>query len=262
MRPKNLPNKPLIEAILELKWKPSFSASSFPAIDGDLRLFLGRFHEAVREQYPMFEILPAAAAPEQAAPNFPQYRFRQADGGWPLVQLGSGLLALNDTNAYTWESFRARSRSIAALIFETYPTKIEPISLELRYINAVYVNFEELDALGHIADKFRISLSMPTSLFDGTGVDAHASLFGLQAAFPTKSPVGSLRFTISRGKANDKDAILWETIVHSADKELPSLPKGFLTWLDAAHTTAEEWFFRLVEGELLGQFSGDLKTTK
>jgi uncharacterized protein (TIGR04255 family) len=262
MRPKNLPNKPLIEAILELKWKPSFSPSQFPGVDGDLRLFLGRFHDAVRKQYPTFEILPAAAAPEQAAPNLAQYRFRQSDGGWPLVQLGSGLLALNDTTTYTWESFRERGKAMAALMFEEYPTKLEPTSLELRYINAIYVDFEKRDALAHIADKFRISLSLPASLFDGTGVDNHASLFGLQAAFPTMSPVGSLRFTVSRGKANDRDAILWETIVHSADKDLPSLPKDFLTWLDAAHTTAEEWFFRLVEGELLGQFSGDLKTTK
>jgi uncharacterized protein (TIGR04255 family) len=262
MRPKNLPNKPLIEAILELKWKPPFFSSSSLGVDGDLRLFLGRFHDAVREQYPAFEILPTAAAPEQAAPNLPQYRFRQIDGGWPLVQLGSGLLALNDTAAYTWKSFRERAKTIATLVFETYPTKLEATSLELRYINAVYVDFEKHELFTQIAEKFRIPLSFPPSLFDGTGVSNRALLFGLQSAFPTKSPLGSLRFTISRGRANDRDAILWETIVHTAEKELPTLPTGFLAWLDAAHKTAEEWFFRLVEGELLEQFSGGLKTTK
>jgi uncharacterized protein (TIGR04255 family) len=251
MRPKVLKNKPLIEAILELKWKPQLSNG----VDSDLRLFLGKFHDAVSKEYPSFEVLQSAALPDQMAPSAPQYRFRKTLGGWPLVQLGSGLLALNETETYTWEDYRERSINIVKLLFERHPSKLELTSLELRYINAVYVDLDKNDAVAYVGEKFKVQLSLPTALFRESGVEQHSTQFSLQAAFPTKSPVGSIRFNLARGKANDKDAIVWETIIQSAEKQLPNMPEGFSEWLGLAHTVAEEWFFNLVDGDLLKRFS-------
>jgi uncharacterized protein (TIGR04255 family) len=253
MRPKVLKNKPLLEAILELKWNPQLSAQS-NGVDSDLRLFLGRFHDLVSKEYSAFEVLPAASVPDQMAPNVPQYRFRKTLAGWPLIQLGSGLLALNETASYTWEDYRARAQSVIELLFLKYPRKLELTTLELRYINAVYADFEAYDVVRYLADKFKVQLSLPGSLFQESGVELHPTQFALQTSFATKSPMGSIRFSIARGKANDRDAIVWETIVQSAQKQLPRMPEEFSEWLDAAHTVAEDWFFKLVDGELLKQF--------
>jgi uncharacterized protein (TIGR04255 family) len=35
------------------------------------------------------------------------------------------------------------------------------------------------------------------------------------------------------------------------------MPKGFANWIDAAHAITDDWFFKLIEGELERRFSGD-----
>jgi uncharacterized protein (TIGR04255 family) len=252
MRPKNLSHKPLIEAILEFRWQPSFAREC--GVDPDLRLFIGKFHDLLAKEYPEFEVLGAAAAPEQMTPNIAQYRFRRVAGGWPLVQIGSGVITLNEASSYSWEDYKIRAEKIIDLLFQHYPSDIVPTTLELRYINAVHVDFEKEDALSYLSEKFRVGVSLPKVLFEKNGVQESTALLGLQAAFPTRSPAGSVHFRMAKGKANDKDALIWETVIHSEGKELPQLPKEFSGWLDAAHALAEEWFFKLVEGELLRQF--------
>jgi uncharacterized protein (TIGR04255 family) len=254
MQTRVLKNKPLIEAILELKWKPSLPMQA-NGVDADLRLFLGKFHELVSRDYPAFEVLPAAAVAEQMTPNVAQYRFRKNENGWPLLQLGSGLLTLNDTAAYNWKDFRERALTAADMLFHAYPTKLELSSMELHYINAAYVDFVKHDVVSFLKDNFRIGFSLPPNLFEGTDVEITADQFALQAAFSSQSPKGSLRFSLGKGKANDRDAILWETMVHSAGEHLPRLPEEFPRWLEMAHNLAEEWFFKLIEGELLKNFA-------
>jgi uncharacterized protein (TIGR04255 family) len=252
MRPKNLTHKPLIEAILELRWAPSLSKDG--GIDADLRLFLGKFHDLLAKEYPVFEVLGNAAAPEQMLPNIAQYRFRQRADGWPLIQIGSGVLTLNDTTSYVWDDYKKRAETIVGILFQNYPGKLVPTSIDLRYINALSVDFEKQDALSCLAEKFRVRVDFPKVLFEGNGVEPTPTVFAMQTAFPVKSPLGAVHFRLAKGKANDKDAIIWETLVHSEGRELPPLPKEFSAWLGAAHTRAEEWFFRLVEGQLLKQF--------
>jgi uncharacterized protein (TIGR04255 family) len=55
---KELKNKPLVEAILELKW--TLPAQATPGMEGDphYRLLLGRFSERVESSYPFHGPLP------------------------------------------------------------------------------------------------------------------------------------------------------------------------------------------------------------
>jgi len=253
MRPKVLTNKPLIEAVLELKWKPALSKEA-NGVDGDLRLFLGRFRDIVAGEYPAFEVLGAAAMPEQMTPNIAQYRFRRGENSWPLVQLGSGLLTLNDTGGYNWNEFRERAIKITDVLFRTYPSRLDITAMELHYINAAYGDFEKQDVVSFLKDKFRIGISLPQELFERTDVGKAADQFALQAAFSSQSPKGSLRLSLGKGKANDRDAIVWTTVVHTSSEQLPRLPEEFPKWLESAHYLAEDWFFKLIDGELLKEF--------
>ena len=187
MRPKILKNKPLIEAILEIKWKPSALSNG---IDKDLRLFVGRFQDYISKDYPAFEVLPGAVAPEQMTPHIALYRFRKNDNGWPVVQLGSGLLTLNDTANYTWEEFRQKAINITDLTFNTYPGKMDLLSLELRYINAVNADFDKQDIVSYLDEKFRLGVSIPASIFESQNIQPKAEFFNLQTAFPTQKPKG------------------------------------------------------------------------
>jgi uncharacterized protein (TIGR04255 family) len=35
------------------------------------------------------------------------------------------------------------------------------------------------------------------------------------------------------------------------------MPNDFEKWLDAAHAVTDDWFFKLIDGELERRFSGD-----
>jgi uncharacterized protein (TIGR04255 family) len=251
MRPKTLSHKPLVEAILELRWQPSYTKEG--GIDSDSRLFLGKFYDLLAKDYPSFEVLPTAAAPEQMTPNLAQYRFRQKDGGWPLIQIGSGVMTLNETSAYTWDDFKRRAEQIVNVLLQNHPSRIVPTTLELRYINAVNVDFEKDDTFRYLGEKLRVGISIPSNLFEDGRVRPDPSQFAMQIVYPIAQPVGALHLRVAKGKANDRDAIIWETVIHSEGKELPPLPKDFMAWLDPAHALAEDWFFKLVEHELLEQ---------
>src|SRR5688572_5700647 len=104
-KPHPLPKKPLVEAILEIRWAIQPQADG-EGIDPGFSIFLGRFYDKVSSEFPESENLPAAMMPEQITPYLVRNRFRKTKGGWPLVQVGPGILSANDTEAYDWSTFR------------------------------------------------------------------------------------------------------------------------------------------------------------
>jgi hypothetical protein len=39
--------------------------------------------------------------------------------------------------------------------------------------------------------------------------------------------------------------------------DLPKMPEGFEAWLDHAYTLVNDWFFKMIEGDLHRRFSGE-----
>jgi len=253
MPPKSLSKKPLIEAILEIKWRLP-DESSAPPVDADYRLFVGRFFDRMREHYPSFETLPTAQVPEGMLQHVAQYRFRVQEGKWPLVQIGSGLLTLNDTEGYRWEDFESRAILALDVLTASYPVELHIKSLLLRYINAVQVDFETCDITIFLRDKLKVGVMFPDALFQSGDAERTVQALALQAGFRSTKPPGNVQLKFARGKAREKDAVIWETSVHSFEKDLPALPREFSSWLGAAHEIAEDWFFKLIDGDLLHQF--------
>ena len=96
MRPEKLTHPPLIEAILEVRWQLQQQAPGV-AVDPKYKLLVGRLYDRLSRDYPFYEPLPTASMPDEMLGYVVQHRFRTADGAWPLVQVGPGLVTLNDT---------------------------------------------------------------------------------------------------------------------------------------------------------------------
>ena len=47
--------------------------------------------------------------------------------------------------------------------------------------------------------------------------------------------------------------LMWETIVHSSSN-IPKLSDELNEWLTNAHDITDDWFFKLIEGNLLERF--------
>ena len=183
--------------------------------------------------------------------------FVPAPGDWPLIQVGPGIITVNDTQNYTWSDFRSRSVMAVEKLFEAYPKpeKLHVTSLLLRYIDAVEVDYAREDVFDFLRDKLKVSIALPRNLFDGSGTESKPRHFRWEAAFESTTPPGVVNLKFATGKREGKPALIWETLVHS-ERDLPELPHRFGRWIDAAHMIADDWFFKLIEGELERRFSG------
>ena len=100
--------------------------------------------------------------------------------------------------------------------------------------------------------KTRISLY--PALFEGTGVSESPLTFDCAFAFACTRPKATINLRFARGKNNDVDSLIWQTIVESRVDELLKIPNQLGEWLEEAHSIAEVWFLKLIEGDLQRRF--------
>jgi uncharacterized protein (TIGR04255 family) len=256
---EELKYKPLIEAIVEIHWvlPPPNSAN----LQGDpyYSLLLGRFSERVQEDYPFHEVLPSAQMPEIMVPNTAQHRFRIDKEQWPLIQIGPGMLTFNETDRYKWHEFKSRCEKAVDYLYDAHPEKKELViqDLILRYIDAVEVDFSKEDVFQFLNTKMKINISLPSNLFNDGNIKPNPTMFDWQVAFPNDNPGGSFVLRFHVGQLKNKPALIWETIVHTNREKLPDLPSEFSAWLTKSHDLTDDWFYKLIDGDLKKRFSGE-----
>ena len=258
MTERTLKNPPLVEAILELRWKLQ-DRDRTPGLREDpyYSLLIGELYRELKSDYPSHQQLDGAWIPAGMLPVATvQHRFRAQEGGWPLVQLGPGVFTLNDTASYTWNDFRSRAiRGISAL-FGAYPNteSFEPESLLLRYINGIEFDFDSNDIFAFLESTMHSGISIHPLLGEVAEVDTSPLELDLKMSFGCREPDSVVTLWFSRGKKQGKDALIWQTLVKSGPDQVPELPSGLTDWLEGAHATAEKWFFKLIQGELERRF--------
>ena len=257
MASRDLKNKPLVEVILEVRWALEKKPPDL-LVDPHYRLLLSRLFDQLSTDYPEPEELPAASMPDEMTGYMVKHRFRCAADDWPLVQIGPGIMTVNDTHKYTWNDFRKRSVAAVKKLFEAHPKpdQLEVQSLLLRYIDAVDMDSSEEDVFAFLRNKLKVTVGLPESLFDKTGVHREARRLVWESSFKTITPEGAIKIRFVSGQHHGKPALIWETLVLS-EEALPTLPDGFEDWIGAAHGVTEDWFFKLIKGELETRFSGD-----
>ena len=255
---RDLKHKPLVEAILEIRWRLTNHANG-AGTDPHYKLLLGRLFDRLLDQYPEHEALPAASIPDELVGHVVQHRFRAAPDQWPLVQLGPGILTVNETDKYVWSDFEPRLIAAVKELYAAHPkaSDLTVQSLVLRYIDAVEFDYGTDDAFDFLRDKLKVQLGLPLGLFDGTPVGRIPQSSSWQASFRCNKPPGRVHLSFATGRKADRPAVLWETTVQSAEEDVPRLPDEFPSWLDAAHAITSDWFFKLIEGELERRFADD-----
>lgn len=252
---KILKNKPLIEAIFELKWGLQEIRENVK-IDPHYKILIGSLFSKLRDEYPYHEMLPAASIPDDIAGHVIQHRFRRGKSEWPLIQIGSGILTVNDTEGYKWEDFEKRINTAINALIESYPEleNLKISSILLRYIDAVELDFDSTNIFDFLSQKMKIGITLNADFFNNTGVDSNPSSFDWRYSFPCKKPMGVIHLRFVRGKKDDKDALIWETMVQSTGENVPVIASGVADWLNSAHDLTDDWFFKLIEGELERRF--------
>jgi len=52
-----------------------------------------------------------------------------------------------------------------------------------------------------------------------------------------------------------QSSIIFELAVQAGEEDMPTMPEGFANWIEKAHDVIEDWFFKLIEGELERRFA-------
>lgn len=256
MKRKVLKNKPLVEAIFELRWNLQEPAPGMK-IDPHYKLLIGRMYDRVNDEYPFPEPLPTATMPDEIAGYVVQHRFRKGKDEWPLIQIGPGIITLNDTEGYVWENFEERIIYVLNTLFETYPeaeNTLKVNGLLLRYIDAVTFDFGKDDVFNFLREQLKTGINFYQKLFEGTGVNGSPLGFDLRFSFPAMNPKRAVHLRFARGKRKESDALIWETVVQSIAEDVPKAKEEIAIWIREAHSLADDWFFKLIEGELQRRF--------
>jgi len=253
---KTLKNKPLVEAIFELRWNLQEPAKGLKR-DPHYKIIVGTLFEKLKEEYPFHEQLPAASMPDEIVGYFAQHRFRKDNNKWPLIQIGPGIITVNDTEGYIWEDFEKRIIEAINTLFSVYPDSEKNLivnNILLRYIDAIDFNFEENNVFTFLKKYMKTNINLYPKLFLNTEVEKLPLSFDWRFSYRSLKPKGELNLRYARGKVKENDALIWETIVKSEFEDIPEIPKKISEWLKNSHKLTDDWFFKLIEGELLQRF--------
>lgn len=256
MARKILKNKPLVEAIFELRWNLQELTPGMK-IDPHYKLLIGRLYDKLNNEYPFHEQLPSAAMPDEIAGYIVQHRFRKDKDKWPLVQIGPGIITINDTEGYIWEEFEKRIIQIVNTLFEAYPeskNNLKVNRLLLRYIDAIAFDFEKDDISFFLREQMKTKIELYQNLFENTGVGKVPLGLDLRFSFASNKPKGAIHIRFTRGKRKEIDTLIWETMVESVSADIPEVQSAIDDWIKKAHDLADDWFFKLIEGKLVRRF--------
>ncbi|MCK4245079.1 MAG: TIGR04255 family protein [Candidatus Omnitrophica bacterium] len=253
---KILKNKPLVEAIFELRWELQEPKSGLK-IDPHYKMLIGRIYDRVKEGYPFPEQLPTATMPDEIAGYVVQHRFRKGKNEWPLIQIGPGIITLNDTEGYVWEDFEKRISHLLDTLFEAYPdaeNNLRVNGLLLRYIDAIDFDYGKDDIFTFLKGKMKMNIDIRKQLFEDARVSKLPLGFDLRFSFPSTKPKGAVHLRFTRGKREGANALIWETQVQSIGDDAPKVKSEIAIWVKEAHELTDDWFFKMIEGELIRRF--------
>ena len=249
-----LANKPLVEALFEVRWKldenPTRGTTAF-------RVLFGRYYDRIRASYPEAEDLPSSAVPEIMTPYVVRHRFRAAKEQWPVTQLGPGIMTVNETEKYKWESFRRQIEATSKAMFEGYPTELsrfEPAQAELRYINMIPYEIWKGGITEFIYKNLHTTIRMDERLFNGPPNTSNERALDFSLSYRLTKPQATGTLSLATGESADKPGILWSIIIRSYPGHVPDTHEKIMSWSDEAHDVVDRWFFTLARGSLMETF--------
>jgi uncharacterized protein (TIGR04255 family) len=255
---------PLVEAWLEIRFSPEGIESGGPAQDEGLAFALGRFYDAIRDGFGFYEKLEASRVPEELTPHVPRHRFRPSKDSWPLFQLGPGIATVNFTQPYNWDDFKQKALYLRAQLLKAYSdAALGTERVVLRYRNVTSFNYYTHNLFDFLEENLNTSIALPVGIPGPVSTVDWPIQANLVLSFDLLEPpskgvvrIGTGRKQSDEGKAGH-ELVLWQFEIASYNANAPRLQdhSGFEDWLELAHRVIHEWFFSMIEGPLLREYS-------
>lgn len=233
-----LTKAPLQEVIFELFWELDIDPQMRQSHDPGFELAQGVFAELVKERFPFYKRV-APPIPVYLLNHRPIHQFWRGENEWPVVQLGPGLLATNDTEkTYVWDTeFLPVVEYALDAVLKSYKESPRFQKVSLRYIDAVelrdefendFVTFVETNLQVRVVRNFEVG---------GTISDLNLNqVFSLNDG-------SKLQLVISNGQRDNKPAVVWQTAVV---REKHISVDEIMMWISDAHSVTSSLFKRML----------------
>jgi len=247
MKQKKLKHAPLKEAIFEIRWAPVLDSNGMLE-DSGYQLAQGLFAKGIRKVFPVHKNINTVPEILRVFPVI-QHQFWSGELMWPVVQLGPGILSVNNTEAnYIWtETFRPHILSALDLLEESYEKKFVFKSISLRYIDAIDLDIP-LDELSSFVGK-----NLKTQLTNGYVMPGKPrGLSIIQSYELDDSSVLNLHIQNGVNQSNGNNSLIWTTEVQKGG----ALSKEeVIQWLDMAHDTTSNTFINMLNPDFYASFN-------
>lgn len=239
---EKLTKAPLQEVIFEAFWELDIDSQTRESYDPGFELAQGVFTEAAKEKFPIYKRVAPSMLPVRFLLHKPIHQFWRGEGEWPVIQLGPGILAANDTEkTYVWENgFRPVIEDAIANLIESYIEAPRFNKVSLRYIDAV-----ELEGKYRVNFAKFIETNLQVRVVRNFEVEGDMSEMNLSQVYAL--PDGSqLHIVISNGQRNNRPAVVWQTAVVRASRFSVDEIKA---WVSHSHLLTSDLFKRMCQKE-------------
>jgi len=250
---------PMVEAIFELRWELQTDQQTNRMRDPSYPMMYGRLYERLKKDFSFIEDLPSTQAHPEATPFVPRHRLRKDRNSYPLVQVGPGILTVNDAKGYSWTSFKALILRLVESVVELYPTGNFPLNFikcEMRYVNGIRFDISRENPLSFLAEKLHTKIEVDPDLFGLNELNDRPNAVGINLSYAMQKPVGNLSIGINLGQVEGKPAYILQNVIQSFGEMVPSDKETFSPWLSEAHEVAENCFQTFCKGSLMDKFCG------
>jgi uncharacterized protein (TIGR04255 family) len=272
-KPNRLPNAPLVEAVFELRWTlsgPPGTPTAFQADPGFLQAQEAFSAKAAKLGFSVQrDMLPAGAnipGPTLTAGHSVSRRFFVAEGSeFPILQIGPGIFATNQSAEYEWTAFKHQILSGAQAALEAYPKlsnfPLTPEYLELRYLNAFDNSLTgTTDLVSFLNVGTNMKVDVPTFLHEK---EMFANSFN--GRFLIQRPLRKWKssifgYDVGSGRRESEEVLRLETKVVTTSSGVPRLRKtaAFISqldeWLEFAHGVTSPFFKGFITEDVMKKF--------
>jgi uncharacterized protein (TIGR04255 family) len=190
-----------------------------------------------------------------------------ADKAYPILQIGQGIYASNESSDYEFGAFKKQSLDGLRVVLDSYPKlegyPLQPNYLELRYIDVFDETLLGTTNLVEFCNRATtLQISLPKTLTDMKLLDGQFSgRFLFQSKLKARKDT-QIIFDVASGRQNEtnKEIIRLETKIVSSALGVPKLktPASFVTevgkWLGFARGVTSPFFKDFIKPEIMKRF--------
>jgi uncharacterized protein (TIGR04255 family) len=260
-----LPNAPLVEAVFELRWVLQGTPGTLSHQDPGFFPMRESFTKNIARLG--FVETRDMIGPQDFLLGYAIARryYLAKDQEFPLMQMGPGIFASNQSSDYVWPSFKKQVLNGTQAVLASYPSMptfpLTPNYLELRYVDA----FDS--TLAGTTDLVRFFGAATTLKLDVSPLLSSKKMFGDEHRGRVLLETRAKNWKASQfivdfgsGRRNEEDIIRLETKVVTSADGAPKLRthRSFLSevakWLEFAHGITSPFFKDLVKASVMQKF--------